>query len=68
MAEVVINIEENVVTKRAGTETKGKKEEKQEEATPLILGSKKAKISDKIIKVKDVSMDSGKVVILRKNN
>ncbi len=47
-------------------QNKGEKEqekEKQEESTPIIIGNKKAKITDKVVKVKDVNMDSGKVVI-----
>lgn len=62
VGEVQINIDE-VVQKEV---KKVKGEAKAEEITPIIIGNKKAKISDKIIKVKDVNMDSGKVVICGK--
>lgn len=61
--EVEINIdvkEDELVQKKTKAE---KNEEKLDEVTPMIIGNKKAKISGKAIKIKDVSMDSGRVVI-----
>lgn len=60
--EVQINIDE-IIQKE---EKSINKEIKQEEDTPIIIGNKKSKIPDKIIKVKDVNMDSGKVCICGK--
>lgn len=60
--EVQINIEESIVKKEKAT----KGETKEEETTPMIYGNKKAKISEKQVKVKDVNIDSGKVVICGK--
>ncbi len=60
--EVQINIEESIVKKEKAT----KGETKEEEITPMIYGNKKAKISEKQVKVKDVNIDSGKVVICGK--
>ena len=59
---VQINIEESVEEKKKTS----KKEDKIEEETPIIIGNKKAKINDKVIKVKDVNMDSGRVAICGK--
>lgn len=62
VAEVQINLDET--TKKEVKSSK--KEIKIEEDTPIIIGNKKAKIPDRIIKVKDVNMDSGKVSICGK--
>ncbi len=63
--EVEINID--VKEEIGGKKTKSEKgEEKQEEITPMIIGNKKAKISEKTIKIKDVNMDSGRVVVCGK--
>lgn len=65
--EVEINIDvHETKTQKAVKNVKEDEEEKQEEYTPIIIGSKKAKITDKIVKVKDINMDSGKVVICGK--
>ena len=61
--EIKIDFEEIKVQK---TTKGGKTDEKEEVITPVIIGNKKAKITDKIIKVKDVNIDSGKVVICGK--
>lgn len=63
VSEVQINIEEDI---KKQTIKNSKGEEKEEPITPMIIGNKKAKISDKLIKIKDVNMDSGKVVICGK--
>ncbi len=63
VGEAQINIEEEISQKQ----TKPKKgETKEEEITPMIIGNKKAKISEKFVKIKDVNIDSGKVVICGK--
>lgn len=61
--EVEINLEEEVQEKQ---DKKGKSKSKEDEITPMIIGNKKAKIPSTIIKVKDVNMDSGRVVICGK--
>lgn len=61
--ELNINVEEMTVQKKTKTE---KGEEKIEEVTPMIIGNKKTKIPDKMIKIKDVNMDSGRVVVCGK--
>lgn len=58
--EINIEIKESLVQNKTKTE---KGEEKTEEVTPMIIGNKKAKIPDKTIKIKDVNMDSGRVVV-----
>ncbi len=64
---VEINIENQEVKEQNHTKkSKESSDLKQEEVTPIIIGSKKAKITDKTIKIKDVNMDSGKVVICGK--
>ena len=63
VTETQINIEENIAKQSSKS---SKSEAKDEEYTPMIIGNKKAKIPEKIIKVKDVNMDSGKVVICGK--
>ena len=63
--EINIDVHETKTHKEAKNATE-EGTEKQEEYTPIIIGSKKAKITDKIVKVKDVNMDSGKVVICGK--
>ncbi len=60
-AEVKVDFQE--AKKETNNSEEGKKVTKQELDTPIIIGNKKAKITDKIVKVKDVNMDSGKVVI-----
>ena len=63
VGEAQINIEEEISQKQ----TKAKKgETKEEEITPMIIGNKKAKISEKLVKIKDVNIDSCKVVIFGK--
>lgn len=57
--EVQINIEEEEKTK-VKTE---KGENKVEEDSPIIIGNKKAKITDKTIKIKDINIDTGRVAI-----
>ena len=59
--EVQINIEEEIQKKE-----KNEKGEIKEEYTPMIIGNKKAKISEKTIKIKDINQDSGRVVICGK--
>ncbi len=63
VSDVQINIEEEIPAKK--TTKKGEAKDNYED-TPMIIGNKKAKIPEKIIKVKDVNMDSGKVVICGK--
>lgn len=63
--EAQINIEENVTTSKS-TKTKRKDCCEEEDNSPIIIGNKKSKISDKIIRVKDVNIDSGRVVICGK--
>ena len=63
--EINIDVHETKTHKEAKNATE-EGTEKQEEYNPIIIGSKKAKITDKIVKVKDVNMDSGKVVICGK--
>ena len=60
-AELKVDFQE--AKKETNNSEEGKKATKQELDTPIIIGNKKAKITDKIVKVKDVNMDSGKVVI-----
>ena len=62
--EVQINIDENENNKKTN-KTKTSKEE-EEDNSPIIVGNKKSKVSDKIIKIRDVNMDSGRVVICGK--
>ena len=40
-----------------------KKEEIPEEVSPIIVGTKRSRINEKMIKVKDITADSGKVAI-----
>ncbi len=61
--EVQINIEE--ISKKTA-DSKKNLDKQVEDDSPFIIGNKKAKISDKIIKVKDVNLDSGKVTICGK--
>ncbi len=63
-----VDIQIDVQETKAPSKGKQNKDEKdeQEEVTPVIIGNKKAKITDKIVKVKDINMDSGKVVICGK--
>ncbi len=57
--EVQINV--NEVEEKPAKSVKT--DAKEEEVSPIIIGNKKAKIPDKVIKVKDVNMDSGRVTI-----
>lgn len=61
--ELNINVEEMTVQKKTKTE---KGEEKLDEVTPMIIGNKKTKVPDKMIKIKDVNIDSGRVVVCGK--
>ena len=63
--EINVDVHETKTHKQTKNSTENG-EEKQEEYTPVIIGNKKAKITDKVVKVKDISMDSGKVVICGK--
>ncbi len=65
-AEIKIECIEEKTPNKEKTKNGEGKEEKIEIETPVIIGNKKAKITDKVIKVKDVNMDSGKVVICGK--
>ncbi|MDE5830422.1 MAG: PHP domain-containing protein, partial [Clostridia bacterium] len=56
--EVQINIEEE-----EKSQVKTEKGEEKQEDTPIIIGNKKSKISEKTIKIKDINIDSGRVVI-----
>ena len=60
-AEIKIDVHEEVKQKK--TKSEDEKEELQEEYTPVIIGGKRAQIKEKVIKVKDITRDSGKVVI-----
>lgn len=62
--EINLDVHEEVKTKKKKSEDG--EEEIQEEYTPIIIGSKKAQIKDKIVKIKDIGIDSGKVVICGK--
>ena len=62
--EVKISIEESVITQKSSKSKKAESEE--DDNSPIIVGNKKSKISDKIIKIKDVNMDSGRVVVCGK--
>ena len=62
--DIQIDVQETKAPSKGKQSKEGKEE--QEEVTPIIIGSKKAKITDKIVKVKDINMDSGKVVICGK--
>lgn len=64
VGEVHINIQEE--DEKVDEDEKKPKAKKREEYTPMIIGNKKTKIPEKIIKVKDVNMDSGKVAICGK--
>ena len=57
-AEINITVEEQIKPKK-----KEEKDVEEDDNSPIILGSKKAEIKDKIIKIKDITVDSGKVVI-----
>ncbi len=61
-----VEIKINVTKEATKKETKGKSQETQEEYSPIIFGNKKAKFTDKVVKVKDVNLDSGRVVICGK--
>ena len=63
--EINVDVHETKTHKQTKNSTENG-EEKQEEYTPVIIGNKKAKITDKVVKVKDINMDSGKVVICGK--
>ena len=57
--EVQINIDEEEKT----TVKTEKTDNKVEEDSPIIIGNKKAKITDKTIKIKDINIDTGRVAI-----
>ena len=61
--EINIDVHEEVKTKKKKDEDG---EEIQEEYTPIIIGGKKSQIKDKPVKIKDIGIDSGKVVICGK--
>ena len=63
--EINVDVHETKTHKQTKNSTENG-EEKQEEYTPVIIGNKKAKITDKVVKIKDINMDSGKVVICGK--
>ena len=70
VSEAEIKVEVEKESKPKNTEVKEAKEEsssdepdKEEQPSPVILGSKKAKIVDKIVKVKDITADSGKIAM-----
>ena len=65
MNEIQINIEEEIV-KSSSSSKKSKSDAKEQEDTQVIIGNRRAKINEKTIRVKDVNMDSGKVVICGK--
>ncbi len=65
VGDVQINIETEEIEEVKAVKT-AKGESKQGENTPIIIGNKKAKISDKIIKVKDINIDTGRVSITGK--
>lgn len=62
--EAMINIEESVPSNT--TKAKKSDNDTEEDNSPIIIGNKKMKFSDKIIKVKDINMDSGRVTICGK--
>ena len=64
-AEINIDLYEEKNTKK--TKNQNNDGEKYEEVTPIIIGSKRVKITSKPMKIKDIEMDSGKVVICRKD-
>ncbi len=61
--EIKIEVQEQKSQKNVKSSTE---KESLEEKTDVIVGSKRTKIVDKIIKVKDVGIDSGKVTIVGK--
>ncbi len=65
VVKVTINIEYNNKSKEEKANDKDKVIEKEaiREESPIIVGSKRAKINEKMIKVKDITADSGKVGI-----
>ena len=64
--EVEINIEIHEEIKQKKKKSEDEEKTIQEEYTPIIIGSKKAQIKDKPIKIKDIGIDSGKVVVCGK--
>ena len=58
--EIKIDVQEEKVVKKSKN---GEEKEEVVDTSPIIIGNKKAKITDRIVKVKDIGMDSGKVVI-----
>ncbi len=58
--EIKIDVQEEKVVKKSKN---GEEKEEIVDTSPIIIGNKKAKITDRIVKVKDIGMDSGKVVI-----
>ena len=63
---IVEEVQINIETEEVKEKTTVKGEKVQDEHTPIIIGNKKAKISEKIIKVKDINIDSGRVAITGK--
>ena len=63
-AEINIDVHEEVRSKKKDEHKEG--DEAQEEYTPIIIGGRKAQIKDKIVKIKDIGIDSGKVAICGK--
>ena len=53
-------------TKKETVKEETKKQEEPEEESPIIVGTKRAKINEKMIKVKEVTADSGRVAITGK--
>jgi len=62
--EINLDVHEEVKTKKKKDEDE--EGENQEEYTPIIIGGKKAQIKDRPVKIKDIGIDSGKVVICGK--
>ena len=68
VAKATINIEyvsnsQEKAEKAQKDEVQEEKIEEPQEVTPIIIGSKRAKINERMIKVKDVTADSGKVAV-----
>lgn len=63
VSEVQIIIEEQIKEEK---QVKKGEIKKEEDNTPTIIGNKKAKIPEKIIKIKDINMEMGRVVICGK--
>lgn len=66
VAKVTINIEYINISSKTQKNDKQEKDNQKEEVkvdNEIIIGSKRAKINEKLIKVKEVTADSGKVAI-----